>query len=247
MMWKNFNVIYHNNANNGTGISGISGLGPTNDSQTGLRLESNTDCLIQVLTHLSVKEKVKCRSVCGRWREAVDKVLSGQRSLEIIYAPKKAHKYYELSSDLIHDSVTTYLMSRQIKFQLFHQMMALFPSLKTLTVRNLPLDDVMLLVLANTCRQLTRLSFSSCIAKRDYHNNNYINNNSNQSTDSRISTYGWKLLIDSYSGLKGLTIKNCDLNDDDCELILRGFPAIADLDLSDNERLSGSRLHLLGN
>ena len=245
-MWKNFNVIYHNNANNGTGISGISGFSHTNDSKTGPSLESNTDCLIQVLSKLSVDNKIKCRRVCSAWMQAVDKVLAGQRSLTLIYAPKPVDKYYGLSADCQH-SVTTYVMSKQIKFQLLHQMMAQFPSLKSLTVQNLPLTDVMLLVLTNSCTQLTRLCLMSCIAKRDYHNNNYINNNNNEWTDSRISSYGWKLLIDTYSGLKELTIKNCDLNDDDCELIIKGFPALTHLDVSDNEGLTGSRLHLLGN
>lgn len=228
MMWKNLNVIYnYNNVINDKIII----------------TETNMDCLLHVLSHLSVSEKVKCRLVCKQWKQAIDKLFSGQNCLELIYHRKKDDNY---NRDKTLRSINTLIMTKQIKFQLFHQMMNYFPSIQTLVIKNLPLNDVMILVISTSCKQLTAISFISCIPKRDYFNNNYINNNNDNSNCDQITAYGWKLLINTYPFLNYLTIKNCSLTDDDCESILVGFSCLKYIDISDNDQINGSALHLLG-
>lgn len=43
----------------------------------------NQDCLISIFEHLSMMERLKCRSVCQQWKQAVDKMAIGENSLEI--------------------------------------------------------------------------------------------------------------------------------------------------------------------
>lgn len=248
-MWRNLISSYNNNEKY------LKNTRPLlSDSQGGCcspRIDQNMDCLMHVLSQLPINERVKCRLVCKTWREAIDKLFSGQRYLRIIYNKRKNFdNYYKIndSNDGI-KSLNTYITTKQISFQLFHQMMTNFPSLESLVIKGVSLGDINLYVMANTCRQLTKLSLTSCIPKKDsYHNNNYINNNSvNSDSDQLITTYGWNLLINRYRHcLKHLTIKNCNINDTDCQIILLGFPYLTHLDLRDNEALIGTALHYLG-
>lgn len=225
MMWKNFNVNYNykNSLNDKTIMS-----------------ETNMDCLMYVLSHLTVSEKVKCRLVCKAWKEAVDKLFSGQKCLQIIYQ-RKIDDNYNRNKSL--KSFNALIFTTKIKFQSFHQMLSNFPSIHTLIIQNVPLSDVMILVISTTCRLLSTISFKSCISKREDLNNN----NTNDINCDEITAYGWNLLINSYPFLKYLTLKNCGLTDDSLESILIGFSRLKYLDITDNELITGSRLNLLGN
>ncbi len=224
MMWKNFNVNYNykNSPNDKTIMS-----------------ETNMDCLMHVLSQLTVSEKVKCRLVCKTWKEAVDKLFSGQKSLEIIYQRKFDDNFCRNNSL---QSFNTLIFTTKIKFQSFHQMLNNFPSIHTLIIQNIPLSDVMILVISTTCRLLSTISFKSCISKRED-----PNNNTNDINCDEITAYGWNLLINSYPFLKYLTLKNCGLTDENLESILIGFSRLKYLDITDNELITGSRLSLLGN
>ena len=253
MMWKNFNVIFENNDQKKNNLKkNISILSDERTGYLGPAIQQNMDCLMHVLSELTIAERVNCRLVCKSWRTAVDKLFSGQRCLKILL--NKSTKtfvgsYSERSAAHISiiNPLMTYKMRKQIQFQSFHQMMSNYPSLQTLVIQDLPLTDIMIYVVTNTCRQLTSLSLMSCIARTDYYtnNNNVININS---ICDQITTYGWKLLINSYGqSLKHLTIRDCRLNDADCGTVLQGFPHLASLDLSDNGLVKGSELRLLGN
>lgn len=191
-------------------------------------IQSNVDCLMHIFSHLTTREKVRCRLVSKSWKSAVDKMFAGQQNLEIILCKKNERDAKTISNSSV-------VIGSKMKFQSFHKMLSNFPSVQSLTIKDLPLNDVLMLAISTTCRNLSEIKFYSCS------DNNKENNN-----DYQLTSYGWQLIIRAYPNLKCLTIRNCSLTESDCELIINGLSFLKRLDISNNDSVTGECLSNLG-
>ncbi|CAG2107282.1 unnamed protein product [Medioppia subpectinata] len=138
-------IVRHNQRTTGTVDHRYNGTG--NECPTpgggggGDGIGDNMDCLMHVLAHLSIRERVKCRLVCHRWRAAVDKLSAGVRRLHMYYKTTGSGDKY--SHDWPPESVDTIVLTggQRMPFQRFHQLMVNFPALHSLQVRNATAGD----------------------------------------------------------------------------------------------------------
>lgn len=116
----------------------------------------NPDCLIHIFRHLSMRDKLQCRLVCRRWQTAVDKMFSGQRSLEIIAWSKKTGPPVGSPTAILVDR-------RKLNFRVFNFMLMRFRNIQTLTIRNLmQLSDIVMFTITKNCDNLSHLHLCSC-------------------------------------------------------------------------------------
>ena len=116
----------------------------------------NPDCLIHIFRHLSMRDKLVCRLVCKRWHTAVDKLFSGQQSLEIIAWNKK-------TGQPVCSPTAILVNRRKLNFRVFNFMLTRFRNIQTLTIRNLmQLSDIIMFTITKNCDHLSHLHLCSC-------------------------------------------------------------------------------------
>jgi len=116
----------------------------------------NVDCLMHIFTHLSMRDKLSCRLVCKKWLTSVDKLFSGQQSLEIIARSQTFSQSNYSNFSIIVDR-------KNLNFRVFNFMLLRFRNIKTLTIRNLmQLSDIIMFTITKNCTNLCTLSVCSC-------------------------------------------------------------------------------------
>lgn len=187
---------------------------------------TNMDCLMHILSHLSLQDKLNCRLVSKDWRSATDKLFAGQKCLEIVLKNDRS---------VIKSGLNSVLLKTSMKFQAFHAMLTSFPQLNTIVTRDVQLNDVLILAITTTSVNLTNLNFYSCNRKDD----------SDEEPLNNLTTYGWQLLVRAYSHVTKLTLRNCSLTEFDASVIINGCPILKYLDIAENV-ISGECLSNLG-
>ena len=137
------------------------------------------DSLIHIFERLSMKDKLVCRLVCKRWKTSVEKLFSGQQSLEIIAST--------LASDQSQSSPKALVVSRKkLNFRVFNFMLLRFKNITTLTIRNLQqLSDILMFTITQNCDNLCALNFCSCngLAFDDTNEHSLFNSLTGESID----------------------------------------------------------------
>ena len=189
----------------------------------------NFDCLMQILNYLQIKDKINCRLVCHSWQQAVDKWFNINEKLIVQLQSDQDYckRKYDKSKCLI--------TSSPMSFQLFHMMMTKFIGLKSLTIINHPISDMHILALTSTCSNLTELHLYSCSTSDDMNSKSY----------PIMTSYGLHLLVNRYPRLRCFTLRNNNLTEKECQIILTHLNQLVRLDIADNQQLTGESLIVL--
>jgi hypothetical protein len=116
----------------------------------------NMDCLIHIFTHLPMRDKLSCRLVCKLWLTSIDKLFSGQQSLEIIARSQICDQKNCSNFAILVDR-------KNLNFRVFNFMLLRFRNITTLTIRNLmQLSDIIMFTITTNCTNLCTLNFCSC-------------------------------------------------------------------------------------
>ncbi|XP_054157446.1 uncharacterized protein LOC128955792 [Oppia nitens] len=124
----------------------------------------DTDCLLQIVDYLSIRDKLSCRLVCHRWQWAVDRLFNGQQSLNMIIIAadnSEQHNHHHSSStgsgtgSRIHSRIHVSISKPRIDYLLFSFMFNKFHNITELTISNISqLSDILM---------FTSLGTASCL------------------------------------------------------------------------------------
>ncbi len=132
----------------------------------------NIDCLVQLLSHLPIRERESCRAVCLNWSVAVDVLARTQKTLVIVAVGDRRWEKnsasrgtfdQEYSIDSSHKSVI-FWPHPYIRYHCFCQMLSRFPNLQSITFEGIEhWNDHLFHQLTTACPRLTRLQFFGCV------------------------------------------------------------------------------------
>ena len=120
-------------------------------------MASNIDCLVKILSNLSVRDRHKCRRVSSFWKESSDHLSAAQRRLVLVSRYQSYRLKFNESTDTI---VWT---SGYIKYNTYVDLISRFPNLTSLAFIGFDYwNDSLIKHMVDSCPALTSLEFIAC-------------------------------------------------------------------------------------
>jgi hypothetical protein len=118
---------------------------------------SNIDCLINILSHLSVRDRQKCRQVCNHWKSSSDHLSIAQKELKIV-------SRYQSYRQKCEESPNTIVWPKSyIKYDSYCDLMQKFPNLKSISFIGFDhWSDPLIHEMSISCPLLNSIEFIAC-------------------------------------------------------------------------------------
>jgi len=118
---------------------------------------SNIDCLINILSRLSIRDRQQCRQVCSNWKSSSDHLSIAQKELKIVSRYQSYRQKCEESSN------TIVWPKSYIKYIYYCDLLKEFPNLKSLSFVGFDhWNDPLINELCSSCPLLTSVEFITC-------------------------------------------------------------------------------------
>lgn len=214
---------------------------------------NNVDCIIEILSKLSLNDREQCRRISHSWYWSANRLASIQQELYIIghdrhhRCRKHSHIPQRREKIIIDDNNggsttelnTIYWPYPFIRYQCYCLILKRFPNLRTIGFESINhWNDHMIEELIINCPHLHSISFIQCygVGQSRMHESNHIN----------LTYNGWQRLIHSYGQqIHTLILKDCHIDERQLAIIVDGFRQLIRLDITDNRLEQASALRNL--
>ena len=200
---------------------------------------TNTDCLVEILSYLSVRDRHNCRLVNSFWRQSSDHLSVAQKRLILVSKYQSYRLKYEDSDQTI-VWTTSY-----VKYNTYLDLISRFPNLRSLSFVGFDYwNDSLIGHMTVSCPALTSLEFIACdglgmnLRLIPYSFADYLligRNRTDEFFYMNVTDNGWRQLVSAFGQqLSRLVVKDCDIDDKQLDIIINGFRKLVVLDISGN-------------
>lgn len=120
-------------------------------------MAANIDCLVKILSYLSVRDRHNCRRVNSLWKESSEHLCAAQRRLVLV----SRYQSYRLKLEDTTDTIVW--TSGYIKYNTYVHLISRFTNLTSLAFIGFDYwNDSLIKQMVDSCPALTSLEFIAC-------------------------------------------------------------------------------------